>query len=180
MNFIIEKATETQYDSIINLIRTVYNSMEQTDWFAADNDEYTREMLSSGKGTAFIAIEEKTAALAAVFMVTYPGHSVENLGLDIDLPADTLHLVAHMDSAAVLPVYRGHHLQKRLMEHAESHLCSKGYRYLCCTIHPDNKYSLNSALALGYKVKTTCEKYGGYMRAVLMKELPYNVIPSVD
>ena len=171
MNFRIEKATPAEYDNIINLIRTVYNSMEQVDWFAADNDEYTREMLSSGKGTAFLAIEEKIAALAAVFMVTYPGHSEENLGLDIGLPAGSLSLVAHMDSAAVLPAYRGHHLQRRLMEHAEAHLQSKGYRYLCCTIHPDNKYSLNSALSLGYKIMTTCEKYGGYLRAVLMKEL---------
>lgn len=171
MNFKIVKASPAKYDSIISLIRTVYNSMLQADWFAADNDEYTREMLSSGKGTAFIAIEEKTAALAAVFMVTYPGHSDENLGLDIGLSADSLSLVAHMDSAAVLPAYRGHHLQRRLMEHAENYLCSKGYRYLCCTIHPENKYSLNSALSLGYEVKTTCEKYGGYLRAVLMKEL---------
>lgn len=173
MNFKIEKATPAQYDSIINLIRTVYNNMEQADWFAADNDEYTREMLSSGKGTAFIASEEKTAALAAVFMVTYPGHSDENLGLDIGLPTDSLTLVAHMDSAAVLPDYRGHHLQRRLMEHAEANLRKAGYRYLCCTIHPDNKYSLNNALSLGYEVMTTCEKYGGYLRAVLMKELSF-------
>ena len=171
MNFIIKQAVPAQFDNIIRLIRTVYNNMEQTDWFAADNDEYTRKMLSSGKGTAFLAIEEKTAALAAVFMVTYPGHSDENLGLDIGLSSEALPFVAHMDSAAVLPAYRGHHLQRRLMAHAEAYLRANGYRYLCCTIHPDNKYSLNSALSLGYEIKTTREKYGGYLRAVLMKEL---------
>lgn len=172
MNFVIQKATPEMYPDIVSLIRTVYNSMKQKEWYAADNDEYTLEMLLSRRGTAFVAIEEKTAALAAVFMVTYPGQSDENLGLDIALPSEELLLVAHMDSAAVLPSYRGHKLQQRLMKFAETHLQDNGYRYLCCTIHPENKYSLNSALSLGYQIMTTCEKYGGYLRAVLMKALP--------
>lgn len=171
MNFTIKKASFEMYTDIVALIRSVYNSMEQKEWYAADNDEYTLEMLLSGKGTAFVALEEKTAALAAVFMVTYPGNSSENLGLDIGLPNDVLSMVAHIDSVAVLPAYRGHGLQKQLMQHAEALLEESGYHYLCCTVHPDNCYSLNSALSLGYKVMTTCEKYSGYLRAVLMKEI---------
>lgn len=171
MNFILQKAASESYRDVVTIIRTVSNNMEQKEWYVTDADDDTFKMLLEEKGTAFIAIEKKTSAPAAVFTVTYPGFSSENLGLDAGISTDALSLVAHMDSAAVLPAYRGHGLQRKLMEYAESYLRISGYRYLFCTIHPDNQYSLNNALSLDYKIVTICEKYGGFLRAVLMKEI---------
>lgn len=171
MDFIIQKASSEIFDEIIDIIQSVLSSMAQKDWFAADNAEYTRHMLITKKGIAYTAVVKETGAIAGIFMVTFPGNSTDNLGRDAGLPADELMKVAHMDSAAVLPPYRGHHLQRQLMLAAENDLKKSGYQYLCCTIHPDNRYSLNSALSLNYQIIATCEKYGGYLRAVLMKKL---------
>lgn len=171
MEFLLEKCEIEETDSIVHLIETVYEQMAEKEWFAADNGEYTRETLISGQGRAYKAVETLSGRMAAVFMTSYPGLSSENLGLDIGLPKDQLNKVAHMDSAAVLPQYRGHGLQRRLMQMAEPDLINEGYRYLCCTVHPDNQYSLNSILSQGYRIMATREKYGGYLRHILMKEL---------
>ena len=95
----------------------------------------------------------------------------ENLGRDIGLPESELRKVVHMDSAAVLPSFRGFHLQRRLMKAAEEELQREGFRYLCCTVHPDNKSSLQSVLSQGYRIAKTCEKYGGFPRHILIREL---------
>ena len=104
-------------------------------------------------------------------MLVFPGLSEENLGRDINLSETDLLKVAHMDSVAVLPQYRGHGLQNKLMQAAEAEARQRGYRYLMCTVHPDNHYSKNNVLKQGYHVIATKEKYGGYTRNILLKEI---------
>jgi ribosomal protein S18 acetylase RimI-like enzyme len=169
MKFKIIEASERDTDRITALISSVWEEMEQKEWFVADNADYTREMLRSGKGIGYMAIEEETGALAGVFMAVFPGDSEENLGRDADLPREELSKVAHMDSVAVLREYRGNHLQYRLMQEAEQRLIKKGYRYLMCTIHPENQYSMQNAVEQGYRVVALKEKYGGYLRNILLK-----------
>lgn len=171
LKFIIRKADACEIETIVQIIQTVHSGMSKPEWFAADNADYTRSQLLAGTSIAYIAIEKTSLTPAGVFLAAFPGSSPENLGLDAGLSEEELPYVAHMDSAAVLPDFRGCHLQKLMMQTAEKDLHSAGYRYLCCTVHPENRYSLNSVLSLGYQTVTTCEKYGGYLRSVLMKKL---------
>lgn len=171
MEFKIIKAVTTDSATIADVIQEVYRTLEQKDWYVADNAEYTYRMLSSGKGMGYLALNAETDEIAGVFMVTFPGNSKGNLGNDIGLSKEQLPLCAHMDSAAVLPKYRGNHLQCRLMQTAEKELAALGYRYLLCTVHPDNRFSKGNALRQGYQVMKTTEKYGGYLRDILMKEI---------
>lgn len=76
-----------------------------------------------------------------------------------------------MDSAAVRAEYRGNRLQYILMQEAEQELRTMGYRYLMCTVHPDNHFSRENVLRQGYRVMKTTEKYGGFIRDILLKEL---------
>ncbi len=171
MEFQIRKATISEHEQVVTIIQTVLQTMPEKEWFAADGADYTREILSQEKGTAYVAVCRETEEIAGVFMTVVPGLSEDNLGYDAGLFPEVLNQVVHMDTAAVLPSYRGHGLQKRLMLFAEETLKKEGYHYLCCTIHPENKYSLDSATSLGYEVKKICHKYGGYLRAVLIKEI---------
>ena len=66
-----------------------------------------------------------------------------------------------MDSIAILPKYRGHKLQYRLMQTAEGDLRAKGFKYLMCTVHPDNCYSRDNIVSQGYESVAVKEKYGG-------------------
>ena len=113
----------------------------------------------------------ETNALAGVLIASLPGKGEENLGWDIGMAEEELGRVAHMESVAILPKYRGNGLQHTLMKIAEEELRNHGYRYLMCTVHPENKFSKNNMIKQGYQVVLTKEKYGGYLRDILYKEL---------
>lgn len=171
MTFRIEKAAESDYLLFAGIIETVHEKLEQKEWFAADNAEYTYRMLKSGNGIGYKAVEEASREVAGIFLVTFPKDSEENLGRDIGLGEEELSLVAHMDSVAILPEYRGWGLQRRLMQHAEKELTEKGYRYLMCTVHPENRYSRKNVTDQGYTAVKTALKYGGYLREILLKQI---------
>lgn len=171
MNFKIIRATEQDAQAIANVIQTVYEGMQNKEWYVADDEPFVRDTLHSGQALGYLAIEEDTDALAGIFMAICPGDSEKNLGNDIGFSKEQLAVTAHMETAAVLPQYRGNHLQYRLMQAAETDLRALGYRYLMCTIHPENRYSKGNALRQGYQVMKTTEKYGGYLRNILLKKL---------
>lgn len=173
MEFGIERAGEEDYSSLIHLILEVYEQIpeDQKDWFVVDPREETWNRLTQGIAWGYKAVEMKSGQLAGVFTAVFPGTASSNLGYDIGLPEGELPFVAHMDTAAISPAYRGHGLQRRLMEYAEEELHRAGYRYLCCTAHPENRYSENNILAQGYRIITTKEKYGGFLRDIFLKEI---------
>lgn len=170
MTFEIVKAEEKDYELFASIIQEVYEAMEQKEWFAADNAEYTYEMLKYSNGVGYKAIHQPSGAVAGILLTTFPGDSEENLGRDIGLPESELMLVAHMDSVAILPEYRGAGLQKRLMQHAEQELTEQGYRYFMCTVHPENRYSRQNIIKQGFKPVKTALKYGGYRREIFLRD----------
>ena len=169
--FRIERADITDYQMFADIIQTVWNALDKKEWFVADNAEYTYEMLQSGRGMGYKAVDSNTGMTAGVFMAVIPGISRENLGRDAGMGDQELSLVAHMDSIAILPEYRGYKLQYRLMQTAEGDLREKGFRYLLCTVHPDNRYSRDNIVSQGYKSVAVKEKYGGYMREIFLKRI---------
>lgn len=171
MQFQIVEASADDAEIIAQVISAVWEELEDKSWYVADNADYTQKILSSGKGKAYLALAEENAEIAGILLVTTPGMDPDNLGHEIGMDPDALMQVAHMESAAVLSKYRGNHLQYELMKNAESSLKSKGYHYLMCTIHPDNRYSLQNAQNLGYQIIDTKKKYGGYIRHILKKEI---------
>lgn len=171
MTFRIEKADAGLYQEIEDIIESVWEQIENKDWFVADNAEYTYRVLNEGNGAAYVAVEEESGRKAGVFLTVFPGNSEHNLGRDAGLSKEELEYVAHMESVAVLPEFRGHQLQYRLMQEGERELRKRGYRYLMCTVHPDNVFSLNNVRKQGYEIVKVGEKYGGYRRAVLLKRL---------
>lgn len=169
-DFRIEKAKKEDDRLFADIIRAVWQAMERKEWYIADDAEYTHRMLSTGKGIGYKALDEG-GTVAGIFMAVMPGLDESNMGYDIGLSDEELPWVAHMDSVAVLPKYRGYRLQRRLMEAAERELESRGYRYLMCTVHPDNCYSRNNVISQGYEPMLTKEKYGGNIREVFLKKL---------
>lgn len=174
--FRIERAAAEDYQVFADIIRTAWKTMDHKEWFVADDEEYTYRMLTTGKGRGYKAVDGKTGTVVGVFMAVVPGLDESNMGYDIGLSDEKLPLVAHMDTVAVLPGYRGHRLQKRLMEAAEADLRQAGFRYLMCTVHPDNRYSRSNVINQGYESMTVKEKYGGYKREIFLKRIQ----PSID
>lgn len=169
--FVIKKADAGDYQVFARIIQTAWETMDRKEWFVADNAEYTYRMLTTGKGMGYKAVDTAAGDVAGVFMAVIPGLDESNMGYDIGLSQEELPLVAHMDSAAVLPRYRGHKLQRRLMEAAERELKERGFRFLMCTVHPDNCYSRNNVTGQGYESMMVKEKYGGYVREIFLKRI---------
>ena len=154
-------------------MREVWEAMEQKEWFAQyDAEKYITDLFNTRKGDVWQATDPITRQVAGIFIATYPGRGNENLGYDIGLSDPELSLVAHMDTIVVHPLYRGQGLQQKLTALAEQDLCSQGFRYFMCTVHPDNKYSKGNMEKQNYKVVKEALKYGGLPRLIFLKIVP--------
>lgn len=168
MDIRIRKVGSQETETYISFLHDVKDSMAQSEWFYLDADEDTREMMNDGSLELWFA--EDGDRVAGVFSVIYPGLDSFNLGYDLGFDREQLLRVVHMDTAAVHPDYRGRHLQSRLMDFAEEELALTQGRILLCTIHPENAYSLQNVLKLGYHIEKKLEKYGS-IRFILRKDL---------
>ena len=139
-------------------------------WYCTDSEEYIRShIVNPDAGIVFKAVEHD--CLAAFFIIHFPGNTPDSLGHYMNLDPEALDRVAHMDSLAVRPGFRGRGLQYQLMASAEQYLMTTSYCHLMGTVHPDNRYSLGNFLKLGYRIVTTTKKYGGLPRHVLYKSI---------
>lgn len=162
----ISFACKEDVPAIFEIMESTYQKMERRDWFCIDDISFLyRHVCDEG----FILKAEVSGELAGFLTVRYPGSAQDNLGSYLHLSADEKSLVAHMESAAVKEAFRGRGIQKKLMEEAEEILWQKGYRYLMGTAHPENQYSVNNFLKLGYEIVAEDLKYGGLPRYVFCR-----------
>ena len=174
-DFIIRKAKEADLDAVVSMMEEIKAGMEHPEWYVIESRAWVkRHLLEQG----FILLAETPEGIpAAFFMVDFPDRHDEdskdvfdeNLGEELQLGEAELKRVAHMDSAAVRPEYRGHHLQGRLLEAVEREMQDRPECYYLCTVHPDNHASLSTMLHHGYVIIRTKEKYGGLRRHILYK-----------
>ena len=134
--------------------------MEHREWFAPEEDkDYIKSLLSTHTGIIWKAIETVSGQTAGLFIVVFPG-----------LPETELCSVAHMDTVAVHPNFRGYGLQRLLISQAEEALSKTQYRYLLCTVHPENSFSRSNMEKLGYTYIKQALKYGGLPRCIYLKK----------
>lgn len=169
----IVRAQPEDAQRIADVIRTVWESLENKDWFVPDDVGFVARLLEPGNGMAWKAVDGATGRLAGILNVALPGRSEENLGWDTGLSADELEHAAHIDSVAILPEFRGRRLQHRMMQAAEEELKKRSVRYLFCTVHPENRFSRDNMVRLGLHTVKTTEKYGGLKREIMMKTLAF-------
>ena len=164
----IRKGTADDIEEFITLMTEIRNAMEQKDWFYLDPPAVFRRWMAEGIMEMWVAVDG--SRMAAAFSMRYPGLEEYNYGYDLGYDMDQLMKVVNMEYAAVHSDYRGQGLQRRLLLTAEQELQGKGERYLLCTIHPENRFSLNNALQQGYEIQKTQEKYGS-VRHLLCKKI---------
>lgn len=163
----IRRAAAEDVEEIMNIMEQVTQQMAQNSWFVPSDAAFVKKQ-AAGDGLVMVA-ENGRQEVAAAFIVFFPGNDEENLGYDLQLPECERLKVAHIEAVIVKPQYRGRRLQRRMLEAAERELKQTGYRYLMCTVHPENHYSLNNMRSCGYRILMTKEKYGGMLRHILCK-----------
>ena len=116
LNKLRRKAKQEDIPAIAEVIREVWEQMEEKSWFVADDENWIRQILESGSGMAYLAetaaeteagTDEKAAekvfcercfdekTLAGVFLVAFPGDRSEHLGNDLDMTEEEKQLSAH-------------------------------------------------------------------------------------
>ena len=124
--------------------------------------------MKTGKMELWVAMDGDR--MAADFDILRPGLDDYNYGYDLNFTQEQLLRVINMDSAAVLPEYRGLGLQRKLIAMGEEQLRREGEHILLCTVHPDNRFSLDNVLKQGYQIQRKLDKYGS-VRYLLRKDL---------
>ena len=173
IEFEIIRAVPEDLEELVHIMETVAAGMEKKEWFVSDDLPYIKAHLRDGitleNGFILKAVTEKE--IAGFFMVDFPGSTAHNLGNYLHMTGNQLMQVAHMDSVVILPKYRGHRLQYRLMEEAEQVIRKQtNYRILLATVHPDNIYSLQNAKARGFHVAAEVTAYQGLPRYIIRKD----------
>ena len=180
MEFQLIRAVPQDAKALACIMETVTTGMNNPEWFMDDDEDYITAHIGHtplckedvGFIMKAVADVDGKEVLAGFFMVAFPGPVEKNLGNHIEMSTEELCGVAHMDSVVILPEFRGYGLQSKLVNKAEEILLKEtDYRVCMCTVHPDNKYSLNNMLNHGYKVVAEALKYGGYRRFILKKEI---------
>lgn len=164
----IRQAAQQDTDVILSIMRTVSGKLEDPSVYVTDDEEFIKKHITE---RGFSCLAECDGKAVGFLIVHIPGSGEENLGRDVPLPEKELAYTAHMESAAVLPQYRGHGIQRMLMMEAEKELKRKGFHYAAGTVSPDNPYSMNNCLMLGYMTAAVKPKYGGLMRNIILKQL---------
>ena len=167
MNEII-LATEQDIPELMSMIHEIYDAIPIKEWFCLNGDEAVTSYMTTGGFSLKAMCDGK---LAGVFIARTSDLGKENIGYDLKYDEEQRRQVAHMEIAMVRKEYRGHGLQKIMMEKAEQILKKQGFHYLLGTAHPDNAASVNTFLKLGYKQVMTKEKYGGMKRSIFCKEI---------
>ena len=148
-NHIIRKATVDDIDVIMSIMDEVAHPL-----FIKDDREYVLRHIEN-EGFVIVVQSEDIDAYLMIHYCDY----------DEDV---NLHHIAYMDSVGVRVKARGKGLMKLLIQYAEE-LLEEEYSYYMATVHPDNQYSLNVFLELGYEISQIVYRYNNNKRYLMLK-----------
>ena len=154
-------------EDVHNIMQTVYDLLEDKSLYVCDDLNYVKEQIKNGLG---VVACNKEGKIIASFVIRFPKDALDNLGKDLNLPLSVLDRVVHMETAAVLPEYRGKGLQRRMLAYAENMIDKSKYNIFVATVSPNNPASCKTFEKLGYTNILTKEKYGGLERRIYMKD----------
>lgn len=157
-------------DKIIELENKIYAGLSNKDFYACSSKEEYQEILN-GKGKIIGCVSTEEDELIAMGVYIQYGYNEHNYGYDIDIQGEELLKVGQVESTIVHEKYRGNGLQNMICKILEDICINSGMKYICATVAPQNNYSVNTFIKLGYNVIAEKLKYGGLNRYILMKNL---------
>ncbi len=156
-------------NNIMKLQDEIYEGLINKYFYSCSKQEEFQDIINE-KGKIIGLFTHENNELIAIGVYVEYGLDEENYGYDIEIKGEELLKVGQIESTLVAEDYRGNKLQKKICEHLEKISKAKDIKYICATVAPDNKYSLNTFIELGYKILIEKLKYGGLKRYILMKK----------
>lgn len=157
-------------DKIMDFQQDIYDGLENKEfYYCSDKEEF--EKIINGKGKIIGCVSLKNNELIAIGVYIEYGYEKYNYGYDIGIEGEELLKVGHVEITLVSEDYRGNKLQKTMCEIIEELGKKAAMKYMCSTVAPDNKYSVNTFEKLGYNIMADKLMYGGLRRYVFMKQI---------
>ena len=158
----IDKMVSIEED-IVNLLydKTFYSKSTKDDFFNIINN-YNSKIIG--------LVNDDNELMAMGVYVKFLDFK-ENYGYDLNIDSDKLKYVGNIESTVVREEYRGNGIQKNICKQLEKYAKADGIKILGATVAPNNKFSLNNFIDLGYSIYTRKEKYGNFDRYIMKKEL---------
>ena len=157
-------------NKIMELQQNIYDGLENKDFYScSDKDEFEKTINGKGKIIGCVSLIDNELISIGVY-IEY-GYENHNYGYDIEIQGEELLKVGQLESTIVSEAYRGNKLQKIMCEILEELGQKAGMKYICATAAPNNIFSVNTFIKLGYKIMADILKYGGLRRYVFMKEV---------
>lgn len=170
MSFTIQEGSILDIEKIIDTIKYLYDLLANKEWYAIGLANYDRlvEMFNGGMVMIKALYQDDLAGFLLV-----EDHIDPDSEIATEIPKEEIPFSIEMDNAGVLPLYRGNHLEQKMILEAESILKKKNptIRYSYTTVHPDNLASFNSLEHIGYQKYKKKLMYGGKNRYIMRKEL---------
>lgn len=168
-NFYIRKAEIKDAKKIHEIMFLTQKALEDKTLYVCDDLEYVESHIEK-QGFAVVACT-KDETIVGSFLFRYPKLEEDNLGRDIGMKEEELEQVVHMESAVVLPEYRGNHLQEQMLHYGEALIDKNQYHYFMATVSPNNPASYLTFEKCGYQLIKTKKKYGGLLRRIYQKQV---------
>ena len=162
---------ETHIPELITLQQEVVDALpDKAILQPLDNEELS--FILSGHGLMIgVFIEGKLIAFRALLE---PMIDEEHLGYDIGLKTeDELRKVLYQEISNVHPGYRGYRLQRTMADIIMQQVDESKFNTVCATVMPGNIASLKDKFSQHMHIAALKLKYGGKLRYVFKKSLPY-------
>lgn len=162
---------ETHIPELVTLQQEVVDALpDKAILQPLDNDELS--FILSGNGLMIgVFVEEKLIAFRALLE---PMIDEEHLGYDIGLETEEeLRKVLYQEISNVHPDYRGYGLQRTMADIIMQQVDESKFNTVCATVMPGNIASLKDKFSQHMHIAALKLKYGGKLRYVFMKSLPY-------
>lgn len=159
---------ETYLNEIIYLQETIIHNLPDKEIFRQHSINYIRDHFNKENSVIGIVTED---GLIAYNILYFPGIDGDNFGADIKLSKEELNKVAHIETVAVHPDYRGNSLQKRMEEIHLKVIKELGYIHVCCTVSPKNLPSIRNLFSNGLIIKGIKIKFGDRLRYIMHRDI---------
>ncbi|HWQ19187.1 MAG TPA: hypothetical protein VN455_05360 [Methanotrichaceae archaeon] len=159
---------ESRLPEVMDLQEVISRHLQDEEIFRLDTAEYFRSHFQA-RYPAIAAFTDD--GLIAYHIISFPSENGDNFGLDIGISGEDLSRVAHLETVAVHPDYRGNSLQRTMAGCHLHKLAEMGYEHICCTISPMNSASLQNGFSIGLTIKGLKTKYGWMTRYIMHMNL---------
>ena len=148
--------SDKDLDNILNLQSCVFASLDNHNLLRRNTKAMFLECVKEPNITIGVKHNNKLIALGILYFPKVLYEDLSGLLINVDIANKKC---ANYKLCMVKRNYRGNNLQYILGTKLEAYAKEQGVDILCATVHPQNTYSKNNMIKLGYIHNTTIEKY---------------------